>query len=1182
MLHTHRQWALALGLVIVLSLSGAVVGSAGTTGGISGRTVDSANQAPLSAVKVTASSPSQTETATSDTSGAYSFVSLGPDTYTLTAAKAGYDTTVQHGITVLADQVQTVTIALARSVTTLGKITIVGASNALLKPGTTSDVYSVNAAGQQAAQALAGAGNLNQAYSAMASVPGVSAVQGQQGWYQPIYIRGGDLDQVGWEFDGIPVNRTYDNAPQTFLSNLGQQELQVYTGGTSANADASGIAGYVNQVIKRGTNPGFAIVDLGVGSPVLYNKGSLEFGGATPDQAFSYYAGTAYSRQSYRYIDQSNGGGRVNQGYFYPITPFASSGPLFGPGNLYGIADTQDSENVANFHWRVGKGDDLQLLYLNSYLWNDYASSLNDLYGANFSQSAINANQGFSVFWPDGAVYAGQLMSPPVPPANPCFDPSGNIGNSPYGICYQSPSTPHTYGGLFDRNLRDSNSNTVSIEKLQYQRNFSSTSYLRIFGYGLYSEWFIHGPLAPVLNFEAEIADYELPSHTYGMVATYSNQINDKNLVTLSGYYSTTRIQRYTTTGGFPGNSAFVAVTNDVNAAGNCFDPVTGAQVFCVAPNAPHYRGPYTDPFGNQVQGTVQNPCPPTSAPNFCTGVLPVGQWLATETAYRANFNKLNPIFSAVSLNDNWRPSDRLAFNIGVRVENYLNKLTDSTTDPNLYPARPFWFNAYNNEFCFGPGYFQPLQKINGPTDSCAADYPLTSAVMMVNQNPSSFSHTQFQPRFGASYTADPDNVFRFSAGLYSRPASTREASWNVVEQNLAAFLGVNFAAYGAFTPNHDVRPDRSTNFDLSWEHRFRNSDTSFKITPFYRSTQDQVQQTVVNALSGLFASFNTGRQTSAGVEFGLQKGNFANDGWAFNLAYTHTDSHIKFNNLPNGRNVIDNMNSYVQLFNSYTSACAGAAPTSDPTSMCGVFGGVNAIGKNGAGACNPYFTPVAPGCSPSGLPTSPQALFDRNGSYAPYDLVPVPFAAANGYEVPDVASFILNYKHGPLSITPSLTYSSGSVYGSPLSWPGPQPFTPASASPYGGVASVGYGVPLMIPDPYTGRFDNFGAFRQPSRLTLNASLGYEMTKRMRAVVTLNNIVDRCNQRGYAWDYSDICSYSSLPSSFLAPTGGTLANAAAGPVQQQFPYAMWLNNNNTGFVGVKIPMQASLNIQFKM
>src|ERR1700730_9489627 len=63
---------------------------AGTTGGISGHVVDSVTQAPIAGAKVTAASPSETETATTDANGAYAFVSLAPDTYTVTASKDGY------------------------------------------------------------------------------------------------------------------------------------------------------------------------------------------------------------------------------------------------------------------------------------------------------------------------------------------------------------------------------------------------------------------------------------------------------------------------------------------------------------------------------------------------------------------------------------------------------------------------------------------------------------------------------------------------------------------------------------------------------------------------------------------------------------------------------------------------------------------------------------------------------------------------------------------------------------------------------------------------------------------------------------------------------------------------------------------------------------------------------------
>ncbi len=1122
---------------------------AGTTGGLTGHVIDAGTQAPIAGAKVTVASPSQSETTTTDATGSYAFVSLSPDTYTVTASANGYDPTSLPGINVIVDQSQTLTVSLKRAATVLGRVSVTGTPTGLVKAGVTSNVYSVTGAAAQAATALGGSGNLNTAYSQMAAVPGVSSVQGQQGWYQPIYIRGGDLDQVGWEFDGIPVNRTYDNAPQTFLSNLGQQELQVYTGGTSPNADASGIAGYVNQVIKRGTNPGFQALDFGIGGPAHYEKASYEIGEATPDQRFSYYLGSSIVSQGFRYIDQFNGASYINKGYFFPIntTYFGNGTNTFTTGNAYGIADTQDHENVANIHIRVGANDDVQLLYMTSYLYMDYYSSQNDLGGR-----AFLLNNSASINFADMAIYTGPLLQAPNPAAV-----------KPYLFA----GTPHAFGATIPADVRDSNTNADSISKVQFQHNFSTSSYLRVFGFSDYSNWFIHGPESQALFccYGAELADYELPSHQYGGVADYSNQLNDKNLLTISALYETTHIQRYTTTGGFPGNDP--GVTSLVGSDGNCYDS-TGAQVFCIPDNPPTYRGPGHGAFQGTLDGCL-NPMTgctnlePGGTPASCTpaagGSVPC-QWLVTESAIRANFNRVNPVFTALGINDSIKPSDRLTFNVGARVENYRINLNDSTTDPNLYAARAFWFHAYNNEFCFGPGYFQPLQKL-AITDTCATDWPGTAPINEVNSNPGSFSHTEFQPRFGISYQADTDNVLRFSAGVYSRPASTREASWNVLEQNLAAFLGVNFAAYGQFTPNHDVRPDRSTNLDFSWEHRFPNTDASFRITPFYRSTQDQVQQTIVNALSGLFASFNTGRQVSDGVEVALQKGSFARDGWAFNLAYTYTHSQIKYNDFSNGRNVINNINSYVQLYNAFTSSCVGVAPSTNPMAPCGPWGD-----QTTTVTTDPYITAKA------------QPLFDPNAWYAPYDLIPVPWAAGNGYEVPSTATLLVNYKSGPLSITPSFTYSSGSVYGSPLSWNDQILDTSTTIFP-GQFAFVN---PLITPDPYTGRFDNFGAFKQPSRFTMNMSFGYDFSKRTHASLTVSNLIDQCTQRGYVWDYANICSYSTLPSSFLTPTGGSVAQAAQGPVQLKYPYAMWLNNNNTGFVGVKMPIEAALDVQFKI
>ena len=83
-------------------------------------------------------------------------------------------------------------------------------------------------------------------------------------------------DQVAYEFDGIPTTRQSDLATIGTLTSLGNQEVQVYTGGTPATSNSSGLAGYINQVIKTGTFPGYATADLGIGAPAFYHQATVE------------------------------------------------------------------------------------------------------------------------------------------------------------------------------------------------------------------------------------------------------------------------------------------------------------------------------------------------------------------------------------------------------------------------------------------------------------------------------------------------------------------------------------------------------------------------------------------------------------------------------------------------------------------------------------------------------------------------------------------------------------------------------------------------------------------------------------------------------------------------------------------------------------------------------------------
>ncbi len=867
---------------------------AGTTGVLAGRIVDSTSRLPLAHAKVAVASPSQSAATETDAGGSFRFLSLAPDTYVLSVTLEGYDTVSQPAVTVQADQSETVDVTLQKTLRTIGKVTR-RASGDLIRPGVTSDVYSVNAAAQEAAVGLGGAGGLNSAYGAIASVPGTVVQAAQQGWYQTISIRGGDIDQVGYELDGIPVNRVYDNAPQTMLSSLGQQELQVYTGGTPAGSDGQGLSGYVNQVIKSGTYPGFGTLNASIGGPAFYHKLSFETGGASPNRNFSYYIGLAGANEDYRYVDNFNGASDPR--LFYPLywpegrynlydgTPNSDGTPgtvQFAPGVTYAISNTSQRDTVANFHFALphkndGLKDDVQLLYVTSEIVADYFSSINDQGGPAAVANAVGGSGNAS--WHDGYVYNGPLFSAP--------DPAQVV---PY--YFMSSPTNRALNSPYSNDARDTNDNGVATLKLQYQKNFSSRSFARISAYSLYSNWFIHG--AANQNFTgyygAELNDYEIPSHTFGGNFTYSNQLSDKHLLTLTGAYSTTTIQRRYNYG-FPGNqtldTAFTNLIDPATAAttGHCYD-TTGALTSCF--NGP--RGTFADPYDGTSAGfTVATPTGGTA------------QWIATENGPLGRVNNVSPITTALSLTDNVRASDKVTLNLGVRLENYTDRLADTSGGPN----RAFWVKAYNNEFCYRPGVFgaidiagsatpDPVTGVFATAANCAALGTGYVPVNFINSNgDGKISSTVTQPRLAFTFAPDGDTVIRGSFGVYSRPVNTSWLQYNDLnDRDWLLYAGSNFAGYGFNTPRHDLQPDTSFNYDLSLEKHLKGTDFSFKATPFYRHTKNQLQAFPIG-IGGIVSGFNVGQQTSSGIELALRKGDFARDGLAAqSVIHLHSQPH--------------------------------------------------------------------------------------------------------------------------------------------------------------------------------------------------------------------------------------------------------------------------------------------------
>ncbi len=1151
-------------LSAVLFLVSMVPVFAGTTGGLRGRVTDRDTHLGIAGVRVTLASPSQTATTTTDASGGFIFLSLNPDTYTISVAPTGYDTSVQAGLTIVSDQVQTAGVQVVKTIKTIGRTTSRTASN-IVRPGTTSDVYSVNAAAQEAAQALGGPGSLNQAYSGMASEPGISVPQGQQGWNQLVYVRGGDYEDVAVELDGIPMQRASDSAPQSTLSSLGQQELQVYSGGAPASADASGLSGYVNQVIRSGTYPGFKDLQLGVGGPAFYHKASFEIGGASANRNFSYYLGFSGVNQDYRYNDQFNGASNIDK-FFYPLYVPSASGagvydgsatPYFVNGQNYSIANTNDRETIANFHFGLphkhGEGkDDIQLLYVTSEIVADFYGSVNDLGGINNVTNALSEEYGpgTTAIYEDNYIYNGSLLTPL----------KGNEALTPFLF---PSSGSHAFGSTpLNGNLREQNDNGIGLVKLQYQKNINDRSYFRLFGYSNYSNWFINGPVSANLDHGGEIADYEVNAHGYGVNARYENQLNTKNLLTATASYQTQKLGTYSN-----GSNGGQITTNLIDPSGNCYTPGTGVYASCFTPVAQGGSLNVVTQFGSTPVPLIAG-IPPAGSPAAAHGAY----WAVTENGQNAQVDNVTPFFTAYSLSDQFRPSDKLTINAGLRFENFLYRLDDTAGG---YPARAFWFNAYNRENCYTAG--QPATVSSGAVNPLTGAFPACGAgnIPLVNTEPKTSQYSALQPRAGTTYTLNPDTVLRASYGRYAQQPGTSYQEFNTVQQNLPNFIS-QFLPYGYNSPYHETAPSYSNSYDFSLEKHLHGTDYSFKLTPFYRATQGELQSVPIGS-QGVLDGINTGTGRNYGVEFQFSKGDFGRQGLSYQLAYTFTQSKIRFGNFQSGNNFIDNLNAYIKQYNAFTKTCAanpasslcGTTPTGVAASACYVAGAPAPCTAAGS-YDNPYWN------------ATPEVTFDRTGEYTPYDILPSAFQGANGFVTPTVVTGVLNYRRGKLVLTPSATYSSGSFYGSPLTWPGYDPTTCTGATATATLQQTCTGS-LFIPDLYTGKFDNQGAFREPTRLTANFQIAYELNPHVRAVLTLTGLIDHCYQRGYAWDNPATCVYAQLPSNGLAPVGNFLdGTGIPTPPQLKYPYSSWYNNSQTGYVGQRIPFGAFLNFEVRL
>lgn len=449
----QKTWGRALFAALTVGLLTAVMpltAFAGTTGIVSG-TVTDAHGAPLADVRVSAASASQSATATTDSHGFYSLNNLIPDTYLLSFQKEGYQPVTVPGVTVFQDQTNVVNQQMRTQLKTIATVRSSGASN-LVKSNQGSDVYNVT--GKELTAATNPVDTHETLYQYLAVTPGVTA----NGFPAQPRIRGGQVTDLGYEFEGIPIQDRIVGFFTSNLANIGINNIEVYTGGLSAAGSFNG-TGYFNSVLKTGTYPGFSNLSVQASSPEFNNYLTVETGAATPNHRFSYYVGFdgVNSQNQYDYGEHS-----------YPDV-------LYWDFNGPGPVKTRDW--VSNFHFRPDPKDDIQLVATNS--WGDFV----------FNYLAVKSPGeppilGFAPC--AGAVPGGNSLTGMTGGTSPSGASCTNTGLYWTQLSRQSGGNIyHHYGGL---------------GKIQWNHNINENSYYDLRVAENFNQYIFDQPMAEVNN----------------------------------------------------------------------------------------------------------------------------------------------------------------------------------------------------------------------------------------------------------------------------------------------------------------------------------------------------------------------------------------------------------------------------------------------------------------------------------------------------------------------------------------------------------------------------------------------------------------------------------------------------------------------------------------------------------
>jgi hypothetical protein len=476
-----------------------------------------------------------------------------------------------------------------------------------------------------------------------------------------------------------------------------------------------------------------------------------------------------------------------------------------------------------------------------------------------------------------------------------------------------------------------------------------------------------------------------------------------------------------------------------------------------------------------------------------------------------AYWSSTTPEFSDAVLADTYKPTDKLEFDLGLRFDDFVFALMplQITGANGLAEQAQNLYGICLHGYAYGAS--EPCNAWDAALAAPGGGGIPGDAPGAVNwQNVSgNLTFNEFSPRFGTTYTLDQHDVVRASVGRYVQPPDSAFEEYRAAPfwgaGDTVSTLNRYYDGLG-FLAVHDVQPEDSTNYDLSFEHDFNNS-VSAKLTPFYRDTRGQILNLPVNPSQPSFVTgYNFGVAHISGVEFLLNKARMSNEGLSGSLSATYTDAKLRFEKAADGLSFIDTMNGVM---------ANGQCPTS-----------------------------YQPGVTPYGIcgynfaHSTHYALLDPNGYYYP-SYVQSPLDSSQSYTVPFVATLTLDERTHGFDLEPLFNYQSGNPYGDPGLFPDPT-----------GSSTIG-------PDPYTHAFDSPGSLNGPSWLSMNFTVAHDIGMNSKASILVTNVFTTIGNKGYAWELpsSDgVISYADNFFYHLVPLG-TPVGSKAYLGTNYYPYA---------------------------